>query len=207
MHDKQAPQVIAICGIDGSGKTTLFERLRSDPGFQHAHFVRNRDNEILERVLRMNGPVDPMPDAYLQGPLAEAIRWAQAFDFLRHFETTLTPLLDSGHLLVSDRWSFCAITCGDAGTAIGAQIASLLRHVPRPSLTIYLAVDEVTATERLLRRGPLLDDEHLEMLRAYGNAYEVFFRQYDGPLLRIPSVSAEETYQTVRDGIRARLGL
>ena len=198
MHDKQAPRSSrsAVSTVPGRQPWSNAYVQILTPACALCEESRRRDS----RTTRIDVPVEPMPDAY-EDP------WPRPFDghrrsFPRHFETTLTPLLDSGHL--HPIAGILAITCGDTGTAIGAQIVRL-QQVPRPSLTIYLAVDEVTATEHAPKRS-LLDDEHLEMLRA-PEGLRGLFQQYDGPLLRIPSVSAEETYQAARDGIRARLGL
>jgi thymidylate kinase len=37
--DLRSPWIVAFCGIDGAGKSTLVRRLREDPRFEQAHFV------------------------------------------------------------------------------------------------------------------------------------------------------------------------
>ena len=196
-NDGKVAPIIAFCGIDGSGKTTIVDRLRRDPRFRAASFVKKEQKEDFERLLRLAPPREPMPTAYFHGMFAQASRWAHALDFLRFYETVVRPLEPVAPLIVSDRWSFCTITFADIGTNLKAEIEFILRSVPGPALTFYLDVDPKVAIERLTRRGPLAHDEHAELLAAYRDAYERYFSTYRRPLVRVASSSPDEEYGIV----------
>jgi dTMP kinase len=206
MSDQGRCTIIAICGIDGSGKSTIIDRLRAEPMLRDACFIKKQDKENINRVIDLNTPIGPMPQAYLKGPLAASIRWAHAFDYLRFYETTVRPLTRRHSILVSDRWSFCPIAFANVGTRLAEDIDFLLRHVGRPDLTIFLDVDAETAFARLQARGPVLDDEHIDLLRAYREAYENYFASYSGPLERIRSTGKDQAYHDARSAIEGRLG-
>lgn len=193
--------VIAICGIDGAGKSSLVRLLKGDRDFSGTAFIKKTEKGDFDRLVRLASPLGEMPEAYLSGPFSEAIRWAHAFDYLRFFDNEIVPLLCTGKPIIADRWSFCPITFGDVGTRLSAKLEAMLSCVPRPTLTIFLEVDEFTATERLNRRGPLEPDEHIALLRAYRLSYESYFSHYTGPLLRIRNQTIEVTYQTARSAI------
>lgn len=195
--------IVAFCGIDGSGKTTLVERLRKDPRFRTAAFVKKEQKEDFERLLRLAPPSAPIPDAYLHGFFAHASRWAHALDFLRFYEKVVKPLEGGAPLIVSDRWSFCTITFADIGTNLKAEIEFILQSVPVPQLTFYLDVEPRVAIDRLERRGSLAHDEHLDLLTAYGLAYERYFDKYQGALVRLEGGSLEETYSYVLNALEA----
>lgn len=199
--------IIAICGIDGSGKSTMIERLRGEPSFRDAGFLKKVDRDDFDRVIELNQPIGPMPQAYLEGPLATSIRWAHGFDYLRHYETVVQPLTRQHPILVSDRWAFCPIAFASVGTNLSAEISFLLRHVDQPDLTIFLDADPDVASARLVARGPVFDDEHIDLLRAYRRAYEAFFASYSGAWVRVASTTPEQTYRDARSAIKQRLAL
>jgi len=203
----RSSKIIAICGIDGSGKTSLVRRLRESSLLGGASFVKKEQKENFERVLRLAPPTNSMPDAYLRGVFAHASRWAHALDFLRYYEQIVQPL-ERQHvpLIVSDRWAFCTITFADIGIDLKDEIEYLLRNVPRPDLTIHLDVPPHTAMTRLLARGALAHDESLELLTEYRNAYERYFEHYNAPLVTIPSMSEDETFKRTIDALH-RYGL
>jgi thymidylate kinase len=192
----QVSPIVAFCGIDGSGKTTMVNCMSKDPRFRTAAFVNNQ-KEDYHRLLRLAPPIDPLPEAYLNGSFAQAARWALALDFLRFYERIVQPLEYNAALIVSDRWSFCTITLADVFTNLSAEIEFTLRNVPLPTLTFYLEVDPKDAIGRLQRRGPLAHDEHIQLLTACRDAYDRYFNRYRGPLTRITTSTKEETYSKV----------
>jgi len=195
-YSELAP-VIAVCGIDGSGKTSLVECLRRDDRLTGAAFVKKEQKEDFQRLLRLSPPTEAVPEAYFRGYFAEAARWAHALDFLRFYENVVAPIGKTCPVIVSDRWTFCTITFAEIGTNLALQIEWLLRNVPLPALTVYLDIDPEIALQRLLSRGALAHDEDLELLRAYRDAYRKYFATYKGPLLSLSPAPVEMIYSQV----------
>jgi dTMP kinase len=181
-------RIVALCGLDGSGKSSFVERLRQDPGFSHAICVSKRYRENVDSVLDAYSTYETAGDDYLQGPFAEAIRWAYAFDFLRFYEEEVLPHLERDVLIISDRWSACAITYAEAGVYLGSEIYELLNCVPRPDLTIYLEVQPDEAVRRIIKRGDLKKNEHVDILQCCAEAYENWWPKLSSPEARLERV-------------------
>lgn len=197
MNSAVSSRFIVFCGIDGAGKTTIVQRLKREASLKDALFLKRAEKPNFDRLMRLSRSSIPMPEAYLQGSFADAIRWAHAFDYLRYYEAAIRPIENSGNLVFSDRWSFCSITFADAGTKLGSDVEFLLRCIPRPALTFYLDIDEKTAADRISRRGPLAEDEDLSLLAAYRAAYERYFSAYEGPLVSIKAANEDDIYSQV----------
>jgi dTMP kinase len=139
--------LITLEGLDGSGKTSAWKSLRDGdavPG--DAVFTREPTEtwygEAVERSIA-DDDADPMAELFLY-----------TADHAAHLADTVRPALDSGRVVVSDRYS-------DSRYAYqGATLAAALDdpmdyvrgvHAPwtrPPDATIYLDVDPETAAER-----------------------------------------------------------
>jgi len=204
-----ACKIVAICGIDGAGKSTLWETMQRDRDFKHANFVVKRLRDNLDRVIESRvadlHDDDAAATALFSGSYANAIRWAHALDFLGHFDTVISPLLHQENLIVSDRWSFCPMAFADVGTSLGKDIRYLLEKVPQPDLTIFLDVSPATAHERIVRRGDLGVDERPHFLAAYQKAYEAIFAEVKR-MVRVSGVTPEQSYHEARMAVWRYLG-
>jgi len=185
-------KVVALCGLDGSGKSSFLERLRQDPRFSRAVCVSKRSRENVDSVLDAYSTYETAADDYLQGSFAEAIRWAYAFDFLRFYEEEVLPHLERDVLIISDRWSACAISYAEAGVCLGGEIYELLSCVPPPDLTIYLEVEPAVAVRRILKRGYLKTNEHLDVLQSCAEAYENWWPKLSSQQARVERVINDE---------------
>ena len=87
--------LITLEGIDGSGKTTVAEALQDT--LPEAMFTREPTDswygEAVERSIRDDG-ADPLAELFLY-----------AADHADHLSRVVRPALDSGKLVVSDRYS------------------------------------------------------------------------------------------------------
>lgn len=190
-------KIVAVCGLDGSGKSSLVERLERDPALRGASCVRKRARDNVHAVLRAYSGFEHTADVYLHGAFAEAIRWAHGFDFLRFYEEQALPHLRRGALCISDRWAVCSIAYADAGPGLGRSIRGLLDCVPCPDLTIYLDVTPEEAAARILRRGAPNENEDITILRACADAYERWLAALPSPVVRVPSGDLEAIHARV----------
>ena len=142
--------LVTLEGLDGSGKTTAWEALRSaatnGPLPEDAVFTREpTDSWYGEAVQRS---IDD-PDA---DPLAELFLYTA--DHAAHLAETVEPALDRGNLVVSDRYSDSRYAYQGATLADRLPDAlEFVREVHRPwtrppDATVYLDVDPETAAER-----------------------------------------------------------
>jgi dTMP kinase len=195
--------IVAIVGLDGAGKSSVCEHFRragiAGGGVVTAKTKRDNVNSV-EKLIRA-----PSSGKYMTGNFARAIRWAHTFDFMRYYVDEVKPQLDEGRTVLSDRWSICSITYGEAGARLGEEIAALLECVPNPALTIFLDVDPNQAVQRIAQRGQAHENEDFDVLAACYRAYLNWLERLPGPYMKIENTLLERTCHEVAKAIEATL--
>jgi dTMP kinase len=163
---------IVIEGVDGAGTTTQVSQL--------AAALRERRWAVRETREPSGGPVGALLRLFLTGRLVtpgqlgmRAPGWKTmalmfAADRLDHIEAEISPLLEEGVCVVSDRYyhssvAYQALGANDMPAAID-WIRTLNLHARKPDLTIVLDVPAEQARERRRKRGgtELYDDDTLQ---------------------------------------------
>lgn len=158
--------LIAVEGLDGSGKTTVVRGLADHLTAAGVPVLATklpspqmRASRFFE-VLRNQGRTD------LVDPVAFEV--AYMADRIQHCRTVIEPALRAGTTVLTDRFVFSSIgtllfRLPDLGRAVRAAVleevwfADLARHLPRPDLTLVLTADGRTGRDRL-RARPGEDD-------------------------------------------------
>jgi dTMP kinase len=177
--------LVALCGIDGTGKTTTCADLTTHPRLAGAQVVAKRDRRDVQLLRRTFPNAEGCEDALLDGPSATATRWAHALDFLRFYDEAVVPALREAELVVSDRWTPCSIAYADVGTALGGAIAATLAPCKPADLIIYLDVKPEEAVRRIRERGDTQADESLRILRMYRESYESWLPRMATEVVRV----------------------
>jgi dTMP kinase len=158
--------LITLEGLDGSGKTTVWEALRKRR--PDATFTREpTDSWYGEAVERSIAAEDA-------DPLAELFLYTA--DHADHLSGTVKPALDRGDLVVSDRYSdsrfaYQAATLAASDVSLdGTDPLEYIKaiHAPfsrPPDATIYLDLDARTAAERAGRTNKFEQDGYLAAVR------------------------------------------
>ncbi|MCL9814825.1 dTMP kinase [Natranaeroarchaeum aerophilus] len=176
--------LVTLEGIDGSGKTTVWEALHEE--FPDAVFTREpTETWYGEAVNRSIGDDDA-------DPLAELFLYTA--DHAAHLAETVQPALDRGDLVISDRYS-------DSRYAYqGATLADVLDepmqyvrdvHEPftvRPDLTIYFDIDPETAARRSGKTNKF--EQHAYLSRVREN-YERLIEDDPGRFVRIDASDSQ----------------
>ncbi|HET7324611.1 MAG TPA: dTMP kinase [Halococcus sp.] len=135
--------LITIEGIDGSGKTTVWEALKDS---HDAVFTREpTDSWYGEAVARSIS--DPEAD-----PLAELFLYTA--DHAAHLSRTVRPALDAGNVVISDRYSDSRYAY--QGVALEGRVKRPMEYIRGvhqpwthpPDATIYLDIDPRTGAAR-----------------------------------------------------------
>lgn len=157
--------LITLEGIDGSGKTTVWEALRDTyPG---ATFTSEPTGSWYGDAVRRSihdEDADPLAELFLY-----------TADHANHLSTTVRPALADGDLVVSDRYSdsrfaYQAATLAESDLEL-ARPMEYVRGVHSafsrpPDATIYLDVDPGTAAERSGRTDKYERDSYLSAVHA-----------------------------------------
>ena len=135
---------ITFEGIDGCGKSTQLRMLASELRLRGREVVATREpggtplgTRVRQLVLDSEEQVDP---------LAELLLYAA--DRAQHVRTLVRPALDSGHVVLSDRYADATVAYQGAGRgfpdAIVAEVVALATGGLMPDLTLIfdLPVDE-----------------------------------------------------------------
>lgn len=141
--------LITLEGIDGSGKTTVWETLTPD--------YLDYPSESVEFTRE---PTDSAPGELLRDILANdnSDPWTELFLFMAdhgtHLNNTIRPNIEDGNLVICDR--YIDSRCVYQGQTLDGLIPDPLPFVHNlhsswskfPDLTIYLDLDVETAVER-----------------------------------------------------------
>ena len=181
----QRPVLVALSGVDGSGKTAqaaLLARVLDTCALHHRTiWSRGASSPLADAVIKLCKPLvargsaldthSDTPDAklarksvWLRRPLLRA-GWTTlvAVDLIWRYATRIMPQLLMGRVVIADRYTYDALVelsvlTDSACIADGALAWLLHRLCPRPRLAAYLRVSPEVAAAR----KPDEPGEHLE---------------------------------------------
>ncbi|MBN3534588.1 dTMP kinase [Mycoplasma procyoni] len=168
---------ITFEGLDGSGKTTIVDKLRDflAQNYSHLSFVFTREpggcglkeaEKIREVILDKENEIDPMSEAVL---FAASRRL--------HLEKIIWPSLKEGKIVICDRYIDSSIAYQGAGKQIGVEKVRALNEIvienTYPNATFLFDISAQEARKRLLAKTNHSDDR-MEM-----NKIDFFTRTYD----------------------------
>ncbi|MEA1985347.1 MAG: dTMP kinase [Euryarchaeota archaeon] len=155
-------RLITLEGIDGSGKSTIVDFLRSHPSLPGTIFTREPTGswigEAVEKAIHSQ-----------TDPLAELMLFTA--DHAEHIATTIRPGIEAGKLVISDRYSdsriaYQGVTLRSVLDDPFAWIQDLHRGWSiEPDMTILLDIDPEVAVKRCGERGEQTKFETIEFLK------------------------------------------
>lgn len=157
--------LVTIEGLDGSGKTTVCERLEAV--YPDATLTQEPTRSWYGEAVRRSMQTD---DA---DPVAELFLYTA--DHAAHLSRVVEPALAADKLVISDRYvdSRCAYQGATLADTLADPIAYIKElHAPitrQPDLTLYLDLAPETAVERTDQADKF---ERLEYLQAVQDNYE-----------------------------------
>jgi len=196
---RDRPRIVALVGIDGSGKTTQAHRLAADlaeRGFRASYRRNAGGRHWFGRLASRLGRRDA-EDLIGRRPMfvvESLLRWLAILRALLRRAAT-------GEIAVMDRYAVCQYASLRArGARPAAERRARLAYglFPRPDVTFLLAVDAKVAYERIERRG--YDHEEIGFLYAATEAYRSL-PEYAGFVV----IDANGTPDQVAAAIRAHL--
>jgi len=177
--------LVTLEGIDGSGKTTVWEALQDTVD---ATFTREpTDSWYGEAVAR--SVADPDAD-----PLAELFLYTA--DHAAHLSSTVRPALDAGEVVIADRYSDSRYAY--QGAALDGRVKRPMEYVRGvhqpwtrpPDATIYLDLDPERGAAR---SGATNKFEQVEYLDSVRRNYEQLVEYEPERFVRIDASQSPET--------------
>ena len=192
--------LVTLEGLDGSGKTTVWERLRADDAVPtDATFTREpTDSWYGESVQRSIDDDDA-------DSLAELFLYTA--DHAAHLAETIRPALAEGRLVVSDRYSdsryaYQGATLQDAEWFDDPLAYVRDVHAPwtrPPDLTVYLDLDPETAARR---SGATNKFETADYLADVRENYERLIEADPDRFVRVDATAdPDAVYERVREAV------
>ncbi len=177
--------LITLEGLDGSGKTTVWEALQDV--YPDATFTREPTNSWYGDAVYRSIEDD---DA---DPLAELFLYTA--DHADHLSRVIEPALERGDLVISDRYSDSRYAY--QGATLEGEVTRPVEYVigvhraftVDPDLTLYLDVDPETAAARA---GATNKFERAEYLAAVRDNYERLLERDAGRFVRIDATQPPE---------------
>jgi dTMP kinase len=188
--------LVTLEGLDGSGKTTVWESIRGD---FDAVFTREPTESWYGEAVQRS--ID-RPDA---DPLAELFLYTA--DHAAHLTNTVRPAIEAGTPVISDRYSDSRYAYQSATLADHPRLGDPLSFVQSihepwtipPDLTIYLDVPPETAAER---SGATNKFERTETLTAVREHYERLLNAEPERFVRVDATqSSTSVERQVRDHV------
>lgn len=167
--------LIALEGIDGSGKTSVATFL-SDY-FKQLGFtvVSTRQPGATELGKHIRTMLHDRP--FEVSAKSEFLLFAA--DRAQHIESVIKPALQAGSIVISDRMADSSIAYQGAGRGLDertlSEINSWAMDGIKPDVTVYIRVDWATALHRLKKRNEKLTHFEQEKVEFFENV----IRQYD----------------------------
>ena len=182
--------IIAIEGIDGSGKTTI------------ANFLKKELERLGYKVELLKEPGDSVWGKKLKNSLRKRLPPDEELklfilDRKYNVEKFILPALKSGRVVILDRYYYSTLAYQGA---LGFDINSIKKQnesfAPKPDLVIILDVDPSKATTRIKKKRELNEFERIDYLN---KVRKLFLSIKDD---NIVVVNANKDLESVKDEVK-----
>lgn len=191
--------LITFCGLDGCGKTTMLNKIKTDMEFHHQVFVTKQPTDSVRRSDIFRTYMDsPDHDAYDYRSLS----LLAASDRLQHVNKVIEPELNQGKVVLSDRYYYsCLANLRARGFKEDKWIYEVSRSVIKPDIAFFFDVPVDVAVSRVRSRASE-KDRYIDMELQYRlrDEYLQICEANDGVLIST-DISVEETYTMVKKAI------
>ncbi len=197
-------KIIALEGIDGSGKTTisnmLYHTMRNQkvPIYYTFEPTYSRVGSIIHKILRGDMKTSP---AFL------ALMFAS--DRVYHFDEEIWPIVCEGTNVIVDRYIHSSIAYQGVALRDEKWVRLINQRVPPPDLGLYIDIEPREAVKRLLAMGRVRKPtifEKIRFLTEVRRAYEAIVSR--GELIEVDgNGDKEEVLSRARKIVATKLGI
>lgn len=166
----QRGTVIALCGIDGSGKSTVGAQLAESLARFGVEVTLTRQPTCYYRG---DAHVRAYHDDGEGSMWEEGLALLSACDRLLHLRSEVVPALEAGRVVISDRFLHATHAIFRARGVDPEWLEIINQYCPPPHLCILLDLPAAVAHERIKRRGGhiRLEENSCERLEAIRRSY------------------------------------
>jgi dTMP kinase len=208
-------RLIAVEGLDGSGKSTqirLLKRWLELEGYK-VFFTEWNSSDLVKKATRKG------KKKKLLTPTTFSL--IHCTDFADRYERQILPLLQGGYLVLADRYVYTAYARDAVRGCDRAWLRKLYRFARKPDITFFFEVPLDVALGRILEGRPMLKYHEAGMDMAFSkDPYESFkifqgkiYEEYgrigkEYPFERVDAtLPSEEQQALMRDMVRRQINL
>lgn len=195
-------KLIAIMGIDGSGKTTLVGNLaKCGCGIDDWKCMSIFDNSIFTEELEMVAGQQGKTRRECFSKELRSIAWSS--DLINNVFRYVIPELEKGSTIILDRYTLCNKVYSSLEESDLGYMDKILEVLPKPDLGIYLDVDIDVALGRINKRTgkERAPYEKKDGLIDLERKYEKLMPQEGYPIVKINANLSEK--EVTRSGLDA----
>ena len=183
---------ICVEGIDGSGKTTQARRIVKNLKKKEYDVVYTTEPSkgtygriIRKHILQGNARVPTVVEAVLF-----------AADRIDHIQNQIKPLLETGKIVICDRYVYSSIAYQGAASLNQKWIREINKHAIKPDLAIYIDVPPKIVINRIKRKKSVM-----ETLQTQGKVRKLYLKLVEEKQLVIVDgdVSIKEVAEAIEN--------
>jgi len=202
-------RLIAVEGIDGSGKSTqiyLLQRWLELQGLK-VFFSEWNSSELVKSATSRG------KEERLLTPTTFSL--IHATDFADRYERQLVPLLKAGYIVLCDRYKFTAFARDTVRGCSPDWVRRIYSFAALPDLTFFFKASLEVSLNRIMQGRPQLKYHEAGMDLGLSSEIEESFRLFQGRLLKVYAamksefgliqVNANQTIEKQQEQVRQRL--
>ena len=181
--------IVAFCGIDGVGKTTLFNWL-SSIGSEDMQFI-TRGPSVNEDLVASRYPRQYHHERdWIETDFGNAIAVACALDYTSYWKTSVEPLVQQEKIIFTDRYATCFQALCLAMTKPEMLGFNLLQTIKPPDLTVFIVASWKIVRERIEAKKSNNEFESAFCQSQFLHGYKELFRsRHDLNVITIDNTS------------------
>lgn len=148
--DRRAGRLIAVEGVDGSGKSTQLHLLEQ--------WLRHQNLKVFKTEWNSSETVKEITSRGKKKGLLTPTTFSllHATDFADRYERNILPLLEAGYFVLADRYVFTAYARDIVRGCHPRWVRKIYSYAAKPDLTLYFRVPVDVAVSRILAGRPKL---------------------------------------------------
>lgn len=188
-----------FCGLDGCGKTTMLTRLKKELEKEHSVFLTKQPTDAVRNSDIFRTYTDnPNHDAYDYRSLS----LLAASDRLQHCNKVIKPQMQSGEIVISDRYFYsCLANLRARGFKNDAWIYEIAKSIVKPDIAFFFDVPVETAIKRVRSRAAE-KDRYIDIDLQYKLRSEyISICKANGGILISTEKPIEDCYDIVKNSV------
>ncbi len=192
--------LIAVCGIDGAGKTTQIKNIEE--------YLKKQGKKVVITKQPSNWyRQDKRVRMFLNGEIEDEniikeLALFSAADRLRHIYEEIIPKMNEGYVVITDRYVFSAYAYFyTRGIKDIEWLKEINRYALEPDITFYIKIDPKTAYERILKRDGASAKKEEKDIDFLGKVCDVFETQLFGKSKEYFVIDGNQDINNVTEGV------